>query len=70
MVLLLTETVPVPKNLLRDLIAGLAKAEEALATIEELADEDGMERIRKAKAERRNGETTELRKGEDLLERA
>lgn len=52
----MSESVAIPKNLLRDLYEGLAKVEEVLATIEELMDEEGLERIRKAEEEYLKGE--------------
>jgi hypothetical protein len=47
--------VTIPKDLLTELYIGLAKVEEALATLEELMDKKGLERIRKAKEEYREG---------------
>ena len=45
----------IPKDLLTDLCIGLAKVEEALATLEELMDKKGLERTRKAEKEYREG---------------
>jgi len=50
------ESVTIPKELLKDLYIGLAKVEEVLATLEELMDKEGLERIRKAEEEYRKGE--------------
>jgi len=48
--------VTVPKELLKDLYAGLAKVEEVLATLEELMDKESLKRIRKAEEEYGKGE--------------
>jgi len=37
----LGEKLPIPKELLKDLYAGLVKVEEVLSTIEELMDKEG-----------------------------
>ena len=50
------ESVTIPKELLKDLYTGLAKVEEVLATLEELMDKKGLERIRKAEDEYEKGE--------------
>ncbi|MEM3365950.1 MAG: hypothetical protein QXM93_05970 [Candidatus Methanomethyliaceae archaeon] len=52
----MTETVTLPKALLKDLYLGLVKVEEVLATIEELMNKEGLERICKAEDEYRQGE--------------
>jgi hypothetical protein len=52
----LAKTVAIPEELLRELYVGLAKVEEVLATLEELMDKEGLERIRKAEEEYRKGE--------------
>jgi hypothetical protein len=52
----LAETVSIPKELLKDLYAGLVRVEEVLATLEELMDREGLERIRKAEREYVKGE--------------
>jgi len=52
----LAESVTIPKGLLKDLYTGLAKVEEVLATLEELMDKEGLERIRKAEEEYEKGE--------------
>ena len=52
----MAESIVIPKGLLRDLYVGLAKVEEVLATLEELMDKEGLERIRKAEEEYRKGE--------------
>jgi hypothetical protein len=67
MVRALTETITIPKELLRDLYSGLAKVEEVLATIEELMDKEGIERIRKAEAEYKKGDYVAIRDSQDVL---
>jgi len=42
MVLCLTEAVPVPRPLLKELYEHFAKIEEILATLEELANKEGL----------------------------
>ena len=56
MVLALRESVVIPKGLLRELYDGLVKVEEVLATIEELMDREGLQRISKAEKEYEKGE--------------
>lgn len=51
MVLALRESVVTPKGLLRELYDGLVKVEEVLATIEELMDREGLQRISKTEKE-------------------
>ena len=52
----MTESIAIPKTLLKDLYMGLAKVEEVLATLEELMNKEGLERTRKAEEEYRKGE--------------
>ena len=56
MVLALRESVVIPKGLLRELYDGLVKVEEVLATIEELMDREGLQRISEAEKEYEKGE--------------
>ena len=51
----MVESVTIPKELLKDLYTGLARVEEVLATLEELMDKEGLERIHKAEDEYRKG---------------
>jgi len=44
----LAESVSVPRSLLKELYEHFAKMEEVLATLEELADREGLERIKKS----------------------
>ena len=62
----MTESVTVPKELLRDLYIGLAKVEEVLATLEELMDKEGLERIRKAEEEYRKGEFIRVKSSSEI----
>lgn len=50
------DSVTIPKELLKELHEGLIKIEEVLATLEELMDEEGVRRIRRAEEEYRRGE--------------
>jgi len=52
----LGDSVTIPKELLRELLEGLVRIEEVLATLEELMDEEGVRRIRRAEEEYRRGE--------------
>jgi len=52
----LTGSIAIPKELLKDLYTGLARLEEVLATLEELMNKEGLERIRKAEDEYEKGE--------------
>jgi len=54
----LEESIAIPKELLKDLYLGLARVEEVLATLEELMDSEGLQRIRRAEEEYRRGEYT------------
>ena len=62
----MVESVAVPKELLRELHEGLLKVEEVLATLEELMDREGLERIRKAKEEYEKGEYVTVERSEDI----
>jgi len=52
----LSGSIAIPKELLKELHEGLIRVEEVLDTIEELMDEEGMQRIRKAEEEYKRGE--------------
>jgi|YelNatPaOPRAMG01_1025707.scaffolds.fasta_scaffold235223_1 hypothetical protein len=66
MVFGLAEQVTIPKELLKDLCAGLVQVEEVLATIEELMDREGLERIRKAEDEYRKGEYVTVKSSREI----
>jgi len=65
-VLHLAKTVAIPEELLRELYVGLARVEEVLATIEELMDKEGLERIRKAEEEYKKGEYSIARNSSEI----
>ena len=52
----MAKTVAIPEELLRALVLGLSRVEEVLATIEELLNEEGLKRIRRAVKEYRKGD--------------
>jgi hypothetical protein len=52
----LGDSVTIPKELLKELLEGLVRIEEVLATLEELMDEEGLRMIRGAEEEYRRGE--------------
>jgi len=64
----LTEYITIPKELLKELQEGLIRVEEVLATLEELTNREGLERIKRAEEEYNKGEyiivqnTNEIRK--------
>lgn len=62
----MTESVTIPKELLRDLYTGLAKVEEVLSTLEELMDREGLERTRKAEEEYRRGEHITIQSSSEI----
>lgn len=62
----MAESIAIPKTLLKDLYMGLAKVEEVLATLEELMDKEGLERIRKAEEEYRKGEYTTVQRSSEV----
>jgi hypothetical protein len=62
----LTESVTIPKDLLKELREGLVRVEEVLATIEELMNTEGLERIKKAEDEYKKGEYVAVENAEEL----
>jgi len=52
----LTEYINIPTVLLKELQEGLVRVEEVLATLEELANREGLERIKIAEEEYKKGE--------------
>ena len=54
----MTNSVSLPKELLRELREHIDRVEEILATLEEMADREGIERIKKSVEEYRRGEIT------------
>ena len=65
----MVESVTVPKDLLRELRDGLAKVEEVLATLEELSDREGLERIRLAEEDYKKGQYTVVKDSKGLEEK-
>ncbi len=63
---ILGETVTVPKPLLKELYKHFARIEEILATLEELMDKEGFERIKKGLEEYKKGEYTTAETIEDI----
>ena len=51
---------------MKDLYMGLVKVDEALATIEELMDREGLERARRAEGEYERGEYVTVRGGGEI----
>ena len=66
MVPALGESVVIPKDLLRDLYIGLVKVEEVLATLEELFDKEGLQRIKKAEKEYKEGKYVTVRDSSEI----
>lgn len=62
----LGESVVIPKDLLRDLYIGLVKVEEVLATLEELFDKEGLQRIKKAEKEYKEGKYVTVRDSSEI----
>lgn len=62
----MAESVTIPKALLKDFYMGLVKVDEALATIEELMDREGLERVRRAEGEYERGEYVTVRGGGEI----
>ena len=62
----MTEYITVPVSLLKDLYEGLAKVEEVLATLEELADKEGLERIKEAEEEYIKGKYLTFKNSEEI----
>ena len=62
----MSESIAIPKTLLKDLYMGLAKVEEVLATLEELMDKKGLERTRKAEEEYRKREYTTVKSSSEI----
>ena len=62
----MSEAVSVPKPLLMELYRHFTKIEEILATLEELLDKEGLQRIKKGIEEYKKGEYTTVNKTEDI----
>jgi len=64
----LTEAVSIPRPLLKELYEHFAKIEEILATLEELANKEGLERIERSLQEYKKKEYTAVKRPEDIRE--
>jgi len=64
----LTEAVSVPRPLLKELYEHFAKIEEILATLEELANKEGLERIKRSLEEYKKKEYVTAKSPEDIKE--
>lgn len=62
----MSQSILVPSSLLKELYEHLVRVEEVLATLEELMNEEGVERIKKASEEYRKGEYVTVENPEDL----
>ena len=62
----MTESVTIPKALLKDLYMGLAKVEEVLGTLEELMDKEGLGRISAAEEEYRKREYVTVQNSSEI----
>ncbi len=61
-----TETIQVPLELLQELTQRLAKVEEVLATLEELSDSQGAQRIRQSEKDLQKGRYKTAKTPEEL----
>jgi len=64
----LTEAVLVPRPLLKELYEHFAKIEEILATLEELANKEGLERIERSLLEYKKKEYVTAKSPRDIRE--
>ena len=62
----LDDVVSVPKALLEELYVHFMKIEEILATLEELMDKEGLERIKRGLEEYKKGEYVVAESDEDI----
>jgi len=62
----LTEYINIPRALMKELQEGLVRVEEVLATLEELANAEGLERIKTAEEEYQKGEYTTPDNSDDI----
>jgi hypothetical protein len=68
MVLCLTEAVSVPRPLLKELYEHFAEIEEILATLEELGNKQGLERIKRSLEEYKKKEYVTAKSPRDIRE--
>jgi hypothetical protein len=64
----LTEAVPIPRPLLKELYEHLDRIEEILATLEELSNKEGLERIEKSLEEYKKKEYITVKSPEKIRE--
>lgn len=64
----LTEVVSVPCLLLKELYEHFAKVEEILATLEELSDKEGLERIQKSLEQHKKKDYVTVKSSEKIRE--
>lgn len=64
----MTEAVSVPRPLLKELYEHFVKIEEILATLEELMDKEGLERIEKSLEEYKKKEYVTAKSPEEIRE--
>lgn len=64
----MTQAVSVPRPLLKELYEHFAKIEEILATLEELANKEGLERLRKSLEEYKKKEYISVKSPEGIRE--
>ncbi|MBW1669511.1 MAG: hypothetical protein JRJ66_15990 [Deltaproteobacteria bacterium] len=62
----LTEYINIPTALMKELQEGLVRVEEVLATLEELANTEGLERIKTAEEEYQKGDYITLHNSDDI----
>jgi hypothetical protein len=62
----LTEYINIPRALIEELQEGLVRVEEVLATLEELANTEGLERIKTAEEEYQKGDYITLHNSDDI----
>ncbi len=65
----MTESITIPRDLLKQLHEGLIRVEEALATLEELTNKEGMRRTRKAEEEYKKGKYIVVENAKELKEK-
>lgn len=68
MVKLLTEVVPIPRPLLKELYEHFDRIEEILATLEELSDKEGLKKIEKSLEEYKKKEFIAIKSPEKIRE--
>lgn len=62
----MTEYITIPKGLLKELREGLVRVEEVLATLEELVNTEGLERIKKAEEGYKKGDYIKVQNSDEI----